>query len=235
MLIETFGSLIKEEKLKTVTDGIIPNTLVLENLEAFPGYYGNTPTDKIPDAFFLITTQKESTEKILRLSHIIKLNTNIQFDGGPCRICIHNDSYYGIRIRGLKEYGLLETIQSNFMDADIKFMKKKSIDTPALIHLKKVFSIKPISDRIYEDSTDKNMYYLHIDKQINWSHFKTLTTKVKNNLVIRDFDAALSVVYSREVLDLIRIYAKDIKINTLKEIMTKYDEYMAKSLYEIRQ
>ncbi len=235
MLIETFGSLIKEEKLKTVNDGIIPNTFVLENTEPFPGYYGATPTDTMPDAFFLITTKKESTEKILRLSHIIQNNTGIEFEGGPCRVCINNDTYDGIRIRGLKEYGILSTIQNHFRDADIKFMKKKNVNTQGIIHLKKVFAIKAIGDRIYEDSSNKNMYYINIEKQINWSHFKSVTQNVKNNLAMRDFDAALSVVYSRKVLDLIRIYAKDIKIETLNEIMAKYDDILSKSLFELKR
>ena len=32
MVLETFGSIIKEEQLKTVERGILPNTFVLENL-----------------------------------------------------------------------------------------------------------------------------------------------------------------------------------------------------------
>lgn len=77
------------------------------------------------------------------------------------------------------------------------------------------------------------MYYLRIDKQVSWSHFKKVTGQVKNNLQSAGFDAALAVVYTREVMDLIRIYGKDIQIKTLHEIHRKYTEFLAKSIYEV--
>jgi len=232
--METFGSLVKEEQLKTVESGIIPNTLVLENLESFPGYYGAAPTDRMPDAFFLITTQKESTEKILRLTHIIKNNTNINIEGSPGRICINNDTYHSIRLRDISDYSMLSEIQNHYRDAGIKFMKKKHIDAPGIIQIKKIFPIEKIDDKIYKD-IERDMFYLRIDKQCNWSHFKSVTTKVRNNMHSSGFDAALAVIYTRDVMDMIRIYSKDIDIETLKEIHNKYIEYLSKSLYEIKQ
>ena len=232
--METFGSLVKEELLKTVDSGIIPNTLVLENLEPFPGYYGALPSDRMPDAFFLVVTQKESTEKILRLTHIIKSNTNLDFEGSPGRICIYNDTYHSIRLRGITDYEKLAEIQNYYRDAGIKFMKKKKIDAPGIIQIKKIFPIELMEENIYKD-VERNMFYLKIDKQITWSHFKSVTQKVKNNMHSVGFDGALAVVYTRDVMDLIRIYGKDIDINLLKEIHKKYIEFLSKSLYEIKK
>ncbi len=232
MIMETFGSLVKEEQLRTVEVGIIPNTLVLENLEPFPGYYGAQPTDRMPDSFFLVITQKESTEKILRLTHIIKNNTNINFEGSPGRICIYNDTYQSIRVRGIEDYTLLAGIQNYYRDAGISFMKKRKIDAPGIIQIKKIFPIEKVDNIVFKD-IERDMYYLRIDKQVSWSHFKKVTSQVKNNLQLADFDAALAVVYTRDVMDLIRIYGKDIQMQTLHEIHRKYTEFLAKSIYEV--
>jgi len=234
MIMETFGSLVKEEQLKTVDSGIIPNTLVLENLEPFSGYYGASPSDRMPDAFFIVITQKESTEKILRLTQIIKDNTNLEFEGSPSRICVFNDTYYSIRLRGIKDYSILADIQNYYRDAGIKLMKKKAIDAPGIIQIKKIFPIEKLNDTLFKD-VERDMYYLKINKQLTWSHFKSVTLKVKNNLHIKGFDAALAVIYASKVMDLIRIYGKDIDKDNLIEIQKKYDEYLAKSLYEIKQ
>lgn len=234
MIMETFGSLVKEEQLRTVESGIIPNTLVLENLEPFPGYYGALPSDRMPDSFFLVITQKESTEKILRLTHIITNNTNIEFEGSPARICIYNDTFYGIRLRGINDYSVLAEIQNHFRDAGINFMKKKKIDAPGTIQIKKIFPIEPLTEKIYKDA-ERDMYYLRIDKQVTWSHFKSVTVKVKNNMKGAGFDAALAVIYTRDVMDMIRIYSKDITKEVLEDIHAKYEEFLAKSLYEVKQ
>ena len=62
MTLETFGSIIKEEQVKTVDHGILPGTFVLENLGMFPGYYStNVPQTGIHDSIFLVLTKKEST------------------------------------------------------------------------------------------------------------------------------------------------------------------------------
>lgn len=227
MILETFGGLIKEENLRTVDDGIIPNTLVLENKDPFPGYYGAVPSDKVPDSFFLVMTKKESTEKILRLTHIIRKNSNIDFEGSPGRICIYNDTYYSIRIRGLDDFSRLEEIQSYYRDNGIEYMKKKKIDANAVIQIKKIFEVEEIEDNILKDAV-RDMYYLKINKQLTWSHFRTISGQVKNNLKNTSFDAALAVIYGSEVLDLIRIYGKDLDIDYLHKIHVKYNEFLQK-------
>ncbi|MBN1115810.1 MAG: hypothetical protein JXA77_01290 [Bacteroidales bacterium] len=148
MILETFGSLIKEENLRTVKDGIIPNTFVLENSLPFPGYYGAVPTDKVADSFFLVMTKKESTEKILRITDIIRKNSEIEFEGSPTRICIDNDTFYGIRVRGLKDFSKLLDVQNYYRDNGINYYKAKKIDTTGVIQIKKIFRIEQVSATI---------------------------------------------------------------------------------------
>lgn len=229
MALETFGSIIKEEHLRTVNDGVIPNTFVLENQIPFPGYYGALPTDKVPDSFFLMLMQKESTEKILRLTHIIRNNSHIDFEGSPGRICIFNDTFHGIRIRGISDFTKLEEIQNYYRDNGLDYMKKKKVDATGIIQIKKIFKVEEVNENILKDA-NRDMYYLKINKQITWSNFRTITRRVKNNLEHASFDAALAVIYGTEVLDLIRIYAKDLNMDHLNEIHEKYKEMLDKTL-----
>jgi len=229
MTLETFGSLIKEEHVKTVEHDIVPNTLVLENLDAFPGYYGaHLPHDKVPDSFFLVMTKKESTEKILRITYNIRKHSQIKFEGSPASICISNNTYYSIRLRGLTDFAQLSVIQEFYRDAGMIFAKRKNVDSRAVIQIKKVFRVENLTPDILKGS-EPFMYYLKINQQLNWSHFKTITKQLRNNIDISAFDAALAVIYSSEVLDLIRIYTKTLTTEELQRIHEKYNELIAKS------
>jgi hypothetical protein len=91
-MLETFGTVVKEEHVKSINYCIFPNSCVLENLEPFPGYHGeNLPTHHNPDTFFLLTTRLHSSEKIFRISNDIRSHKRISFDGSPTRICIGNN------------------------------------------------------------------------------------------------------------------------------------------------
>lgn len=230
MAIETFGSIIKEEKVKTVINGTIPNTLVLENLGLFPGYYGaEMPKDKMPDSFFIGIADKESTEKIFRITHNIKKESGLEFEGTPANICIHNDTYNTVRIRGIKTFEQVGELQAYYRDAGLTLLKKKNIEDQGVIQIKKIFKITELAERIYKDE-ERNMYYLRINEQLTWSHFKTITKKLRNNITISAFDAALAVFYASEIYDLIRIYTKTLTMDDLHTLHKKYEEIITHSL-----
>jgi len=230
MAIETFGSIIKEEKVKTVENGIIPNTFVLENLGLFPGYYGaEMPKDKMPDSFFIGIADKESVEKIFRITHNIKKMSGLQFEGTPANICIFNNTFNTVRIRGLKTFEQVGELQSYYRDAGLNLLKKRNIEAQGVIQIKKIFKISELTSRIFKDE-ERNMYYLRIHEQLTWSHFKTVTKQVRNNVTISAFDAALAVFYASEIYDLVRIYSKTLKLDELEILHNKYEEIIKHSL-----
>ncbi|MBN2348272.1 MAG: hypothetical protein JXJ22_05515 [Bacteroidales bacterium] len=224
-VLEVFGQLEKEEILQTVGHNIIPNTLVLENQEPFPGYHGvNLPQDKNPDTLFLVTVKKYPTDNILRTGNQIKKALDINFDTGPARIRVYNDYYDSIRIRELDSYDNIAEIQRFFLDEGIKFNKKKNIHANGLISLKKTFLIESVTDNIYKDIEDPSMFYLDIPYYLTWNIFKTITKNLKNNLDFRNFDAALGYFYVSDLMDFIRIYSTDIEMSQLSSIRDKYLE-----------
>ncbi len=230
MVIETFGSIIKEETVKTVERGAIANTLVLENLGLFPGYYGaEMPHNQMPDSLFLGITNKESTEKIFRITQNIKKQSGLRFEGTPASICVFNNTFNSIRVRGLSEYSQIGELQGFYRDAGIELMKGKKIESEGVIQIKKIFKVSKLTETIFKDE-ERNMYYFKIDEQLTWSHFKNITTQVRNNVSLSAFDAALAVFYASEVHDLVRVYSKSMKIEELETLHAKYNELIKKSM-----
>ncbi|MBI9066487.1 MAG: hypothetical protein JEZ09_04300 [Salinivirgaceae bacterium] len=230
MILETFGSIIKEEQVKTVERGSLPNTFVLENLGYFPGYYGaELPHDKDPDSIFLVMNQKESTEKILRITDNIKKISGFAFEGTPADLYVNNSTYYSIRIRGIKDFDDIGVLQEFYRDEGITFAKAKKIDEMASIQVKKIFRVETFAQDIFKDA-NRNMYYFKIEHQLTWSHFKTITRQVRNNVKISAFDAALAVIYGSVVHDMVRVYTKSLSKEELQKLHEKYKELIAKSL-----
>lgn len=221
---EIYGAVAKEEILKTVDHYILPNSFVLQNLEPYPGYHGsNLPTDQDPDTFFLVTTEGYSAEKIFRVAHNIRSFTKLEFDACPARLCIGNDTYHAIRIRDLNSYEPIEEIQKDMLDAGIVFMKRKDIEATGLIELKKIFRLEEVNENMLKDKNGI-MHYLKIRKQLTWGRFKKITQWVKNNVDDARFDAALAVIYGKDVHDLVRIYMPNPMIDRLEDIRQKYLE-----------
>lgn len=228
MIIETFGSTIKEESVKTFERDILENTLVLENEGRYPGYYGrNVPDDGMPDSLFFVITDKEPTEKILRMTHIINTEKSLFFDGTPSTIGIKNVVYNAIRVRGLTSFEQIAPLQVFYRELGINYMKPRNINETGIITVKKLFRINAIDNNIYRDSNPYK-YYLKIDKYLDWETFKKLTIQVRSNVTTLAFDAALAVVYAAQVMDLIRVYTKELNIDELKHIHCKYNELIKK-------
>lgn len=221
-IIETLGGLAKEEKLKTLTEHIMPNTFVLETEEPFPGYHGaNLPTDSKPISAFLITRTKYSPEKILRIAHIIKKYFAHHFDAVPGKICMQNEILPCIRVRGFNSYELIGALQKCFFSEGIEFSKKRNISADAVIQLKKHFTIEEIEDEIFRDLDEHSTYYLRIQKQMSWQLFLKVTQIVRNN-TSANYDGALAAIYTREILDVVRVFSPGITIETLKKLKQRY-------------
>lgn len=230
MAFETFGSIIKEEQVRNYERGIMPGTLVLENLGLFPGYYGaNLPNAGDPDSIFLVMTQKESTEKILRITHNIKKFSGLNFKGASATICINNNDLHAIRIRKLNDLSYLAEIQEHYKDAGISFAKTKAIEETAVIKIKKVFKVDDFTDKILVNEY-KDMYYLKVDEQLTFSQFRKVVQQVRNNVSITSFDAALGVLYAHDIIDVVRIYTTTLTKDELEKLHVKFEEIIAKSL-----
>jgi len=217
------GLISKTENLTTVKHNVFPNTFVLENMEPFPGYHGeNLPTDSIPMSVFLITKLKYPAEKILRISQNIKKYFKHEFDATYGELFIYNDCFSCIRIKGLKSYDFISELQCCYLDEGIKFMKKKNISASGIIQVYKHFVLEQIDEGLYKDCEDPLMNYFQIPVQLKWELFEKITYSIKNNIENSNFDAALGFIYFREIIDVVRIYAKEMNPEKLKILRDSY-------------
>ena len=228
-IIETMGSISKVEKLRTLDNSILENTLVLEEIEPFPGYHGaNLPTGYNPTAVYLVNKKKHSTVKIHRLTQAIRKYFKHEFDGTAAEICIHNKVFNGIRLRNLENYTIIPGLQKCYMDEGLKFSKKRNIEGEAVIELKKHFELEELDNGIYKDMVDPLMYYIEVPRHLNWHHFLEITTSIKHNIDNLNFDAAVGAIYLKEIIEVVRIFAKDMSVDDLRVIQEKYIEEIRK-------
>ena len=221
--IITWGSISKQEVLKTLESNIIPNSMVLESMEPFPGYHGkNIPTDAVPGSVFLITLKQYTDEEILRLREKINESFKTPFNATPALITLYNEQYPSIRIWNLEGYDYIVELQEKFKNEGVEFRKKKNIKDVALIQIKKTFRLVRDIDGIYYDNTNEKMYYIEIP-QISWNLFEKITKNIKNNVDNNNFDAALGMFYMDKIVDVVRIFGKEIDKEQLKILKNKYN------------
>lgn len=221
--IETFGSITKFEQLHTLDSNILDNTFVLETGKPFPGYHGeNLPSDPIPQHIFLVTKKEYLQDNILRISQKIKQYFKHSFSARQGELHIFNSKLSCIRVIDLPNFKLISELQSCYQSEGIEFMRKRTYNKPGLINVNKYFELREIEEGIYTDLIDTQMFYLEIPIQLNWKLFEQITLSIKNNIDNRNFDAALGVLYRKDLTDVVRIYEKECSLDKLKLIRKKY-------------
>ena len=222
-IIQTMGSIAKVEKLATLENNILANTLVLEETEPFPGYHGaNLPSGYNPSAVYLVIRKKLPTIQIRRITQEIKKYFKHDFDGTAATICINNDVYSSIRLRYFKDLKMIPELQRDYMYEGVKFEKKRTIKGDGIIELRKHFELDSLGEGVYKDLEDPHMFYLRIPKHLSWQMFMEITTSIKHNLDNLNFDGALGSIYLKDIIDVVRIFAKDMELADLTEIRQQY-------------
>ena len=222
-IIKAAGTITKEEELIAVEHNIMPNTLVLESSNPFPGYHGsNLPEDPLPGSIYLVTEARYEGEHILRIAKKVKKHLHEKCDSSFGQAQIYSGTYNFIRIRNLDCFSCIRRIQEAFSDEGIRFMKKKEVSGQALISINKFFSLGRIDENIYRDNDDPAMYYFEIDENPGWQLFKKTTIFIRGNVDHYSFDGALGTLYLEDITDIIRIFAKDTVNEQLHSIRKKY-------------
>jgi hypothetical protein len=96
------------------------------------------------------------------------------------------------------------------------------------MRITKIFSVEMLDNHIFRDLEDNNTFYLMIPYHFNWKTFKTVTMKIKNNLDNSNFDCASGFIYRKDMLEFVRVYARNPELERLRLIRQKYVEEVAK-------
>ena len=96
-------------------------------------------------------------------------------------------------------------------------------DTDALVRVNKFFTIKKVTDQIWQSNGNPNRYYIHIPKYIDWNEFRDVTFDIKNNVSVTGYDVAKGIFYENNgITEMVRIIKPDITEAMVKEIHQKY-------------
>ncbi len=223
--IETVGNITKKEQLLSV-DLEKCKTLVLETSAPFPGYHGhNLPEKAINGSLFLITKSSHTDETIVRTIQKVKVESGLGFDATPSTIIFQNKPVEGVRFKMLKYDDIPQVVQL-FKKHDISFKEKKHVNPyDSIISIRKFFKVTKLEEGIYQDVDDQNQYYIQIPKALDWDSFENITLNIKYNLEDSNFDAALVFVYyEKGIVDFVRIFCLDNKIEMLRQVRKKYLE-----------
>lgn len=225
--IELTGAIIKEETIIPLEKEITKGYGIVETLEPFPGYYGNIPAESKPTSLFLLTKELYARECIMRQAKKVKQKTGFSFDATTAKIQIGKTEYPAIRIKRMHQQLFIAAIAEAFEKEGIHFDKRQLSKGAAILKIMKYFVIRELEPNIYQDCNVEEMFYCPTPREIQWEEFKTITAQVKNNWDLsQPFDAAIGFMLRRtDVMEIIRIYAKNISTQSLNKIMGLYSRY----------
>jgi len=223
--IEVFGTITKYESLLTVTDKVLPGSLVFEAIAPFPGYYHEAPNTTKPVYLYLALQQQYPLIDMIRATAKVEKGFDERFDAGKGFVKIHNENLDVLRVRHLKRYDLIGKLQQSYQEQGICFLQKtmRGFSGTVQIRVVKFFNLQPIDEGIYVDAKEEFHAYIEIPKHHEWEDFNCLTDKVKYNWEESNFDAAMGAFqYQGQLHEFVRIYSNKLSLGYLQQLRKLY-------------
>ena len=225
-IIERFGELIKEEPVSVLSpDVLLQDTVAIEAVSPFFGYYNDAPLSGKEPYIYLILDSCYSISKIRRAVVNVKKRITHPLMADAGTIELPTQSLPVIRIKGIEKFCRIKHLQKYFMDEGITMRSSlRKLDNEMVeINLHKFLMLREVGDGLYLDEEDSSKGYFVIPDYLTWSAFKSLTKEVKYDTSILYFDAAQAVIFEQKrVIDLVRVYREDLALEKLAAIRDRY-------------
>lgn len=225
-IIERFGELTKEEPLSTISDDLIlPETVVLEAVSPFFGYYNDAPLSQKEPYLYFVLDECHSLNQVCRAAVSVRKTLTHPLYADFGNVKMNNLSLPVIRIKGIEKFCRIRHLQHSFIEAGITFKKslKKFNFEMSVISLQKFLRLQEVGEGLYLDLDEPSKGYFVIPKYYEWEQFKSLTKQAKYDTSILYFDAAQAVIIeSNQITDLVRVYRKDLAVEKLAAIRNRY-------------
>lgn len=229
--IESTGTIYKKESLATYEDADERKQLILESVNAYPGYYGKDGqgVEKPEIIYLLIKPFKENhdTEVIRRAVSAKKKAGLDAIDVSPGQLSLFNNTYSCIRVKNMPR-GKTDAYTDACEGYGLEFLKSRNLKPyTSMIKVNKFVRMQEYEPLIYKDLDIQGVYYIEVSRLPEWKDFELMTTFVKNHCEYHDFDAALGIVFSMNgVKDFIRIYTDTDGTVYLDGIRQLYEEQL---------
>ncbi len=225
-----FVGITKQEVVSVVPFGKKTDILILQSNRQ-PGYYsvsdfpeeGKSLTES---SFYLVLDSHLMCcfDKLLRKVQKIRdrFPATLSFCMGELELnhqtksCIRvttlSESNLGVIIKGLEDQGVIFH----------PFQKIK--DQVSRIYFKKFEELELITEGIYKKGVVNNEYFLQIPLEISWEEFTQITEKVRNNISVLFYDAALATIqlHHCKFIDCIRIFSEFPELTDLTDLRSHY-------------
>tara|TARA_R110001583_G_scaffold15052_4_gene62392 strand:- start:20405 stop:21097 length:693 start_codon:yes stop_codon:yes gene_type:complete len=224
--LEYLGKIIKQENIDTVNENKIPKTFVINVPNPYDSYYSRFTDINNPDSIIFVTKTPNSFEKILRVTKGINEKYGLELDGAKCEVKIGSRKLNGIRVKGIKSYPEIATIQQYYKDEGYDFSKSEKFeDTDSLIRVNRFFNIEKLAEGIFKSNTENDVYYVTISRYMKWEEFRTITFEIKNNVSDKNYDIAKGIAYvDGGIIEFLRVVKPKATVEMLKNIQQKYIE-----------
>jgi len=224
--IEVTGNINKEETTEALLDYKLKNTFVVIDDKPYPGYHYHkidARATRKSTTIFLVLSKRYTWASIIRATKCVNRFLDEPIQASYAELYLFNVPYYAIRLIGLDDITLLETIQKAYQEEGFVFMKNKRMSKPkvAFFKVKRFFDIKEIAAGIYEDNEGKN--FIIIPKKVNWELFRKMTKSIKMNMSNHNFDVVNGAFYmNHSLVDFIRVFEPESDLEHLIEIRDEY-------------
>ncbi len=225
-----YGCIYKKEFLTTVQKNILPESFVMKIWRPFHGIQEKLPLRNIPEFYFMVMQEDYLLDSIIGISDKINLEFKHGFDAVEGNIYVAGVTHPVIRIKIYEKSVLIKEIQKQFADYGFQMsMNRLSIKEKGVIKLKKYFTLKVVKEGIYFDRRTPELAYFRIPHQIEWDLFEDITQRIKVNVALGEFDAAMGAFhFGQKVEYIIRILKLQKSLNNIELIKQDYLTYINK-------
>lgn len=224
---ETFGTLDKLEEFTTLTQNIVPGSLVFESLSPFWGYYNENPKDYNPLYIYIAIDKTYPVYDVARAVSNINKHKNKKIDAVKGFVTFNDRFYNVLRLRHIEDYQCIGELQQAFAQNGIMPLLETNIQQKITAHvtLNKVFCLRKVDEGIWIDACEKNHAYIQLPKALSFDDFALATREVRNNWFESKFDAAKGYLLSmREGIDMVRIYSEKLELQYLSALKKLYEQ-----------
>lgn len=210
------------------------NLLILES-DPEQGYFftGNLPGEmgNASDHHLYFVVRKTIPcfqDRILRYAHKLKNEQQVQLHLLPGQMTFENEIHSCIRVR-VSEVALLSSMVENLEEMGVEFFCQRHFKHfkpyASFIRFKKYIQIEEFEEDVFRDHNNKNIHYVKIPADIEFSLFETMIKDIKNNCELNMFSTSL--VYfplKDDIFDMVAIYSRECDEQRLPQLSEFLDK-----------